>query len=303
MSQIEQAVAHLKAIREALGGAGLSADLATVSPSSRAEKLADQLMALPDTPELQRRHMVEGLRMAMLASGAELDRQRLERVLDAMLAVPREYFVHADAKPLAYLPARLAIGHEQTISHPQMVAAMLYGADLHSHDRVLDVGTGCGYQAAVLSRLVAHVSGIERIGALATDAVDRLARLGYRNVTVRGGDGRLAPSEESGFDAILVAAAAGSIPAALLRGLVKGGRLIMPVGDQGRQQLLVVVRRGEDEWMACSLGSASFVPLAGISSADDWSPGDAPLCLGASITVNSDEPAALPMAMSDDGRP
>jgi protein-L-isoaspartate(D-aspartate) O-methyltransferase len=163
--------------------------------------------------------------------------------LAAMRIVPRHEFVPEDQRSRAYEDIPLPIGHDQTISQPAVVAFMTELIEPRRGKRVLEVGTGSGYQAAVLVQTGCQVWTIEIFQALAQQARDRLARLGYRNVTVRHGDGYAGWPDEAPFDAILVTAAAESIPPALVDQLAPGGRLVMPVGDEIPHQELVLVEK------------------------------------------------------------
>jgi len=163
--------------------------------------------------------------------------------LAAMRAVPRHEFVPPDARHLAYEDTPLSIGREQTISQPYIVALMTELIRPSRGDRVLEVGTGSGYQAAVLSAAGCRVWTIEIFGTLASEARARLRRLGYAGVAVRHGDGYAGWSEEAPFDAIIVTAGADAIPPALLDQLAPGGRLVMPVGDPYTDQRLVLVEK------------------------------------------------------------
>lgn len=186
------------------------------------------------------------------------------RVLRAMLQVPREEFVCDELREYAYRNAPLSIGFGQTISQPFIVAFMAQEMCLSPQDRVLEVGAGCGYAAAVLSQIVAQVFAIERLGDLATAAEERRHRLGFHNVHIRQGDGTLGWPEHAPFDAILVSAASTRIPPALLHQLRTGGRLLIPLGeDHDAQQLVRVTRRGEENFDQEDLGSVRFVPLIG----------------------------------------
>jgi len=183
-------------------------------------------------------------------------------VLAALRDVPREAFVDEDEKEAAYEDVPLPIGEGQTISQPFVVALMLAAAELGPADRLLEVGTGSGYAAAVASRIVAAVNTIERHASLADGARRRLARLGYDNVTVHVGDGSRGLPGGPMFDAILVAAGGPEIPEALKAQLAIGGRLVMPVGPVGRaQRLIKLVRRDETTYDESDLGAVMFVPL------------------------------------------
>ncbi len=165
-----------------------------------------------------------------------------ERVLAAMTRVPRELFVPERLVARAYDDGALPIGHRQTISQPFVVATICSLLALEGHERVLDVGTGSGYQAAVLGELAAEVVTIERIAALADKSRATLAAAGYANVDVHVGDGSLGVPERAPFDGIAVAAAAPTVPPALYAQLAEGGRLVLPRGSRWGQELVRVVR-------------------------------------------------------------
>jgi protein-L-isoaspartate(D-aspartate) O-methyltransferase len=167
---------------------------------------------------------------------------RAPRVLAALRAVPRHEFVPAEHRSSAYTDEPLPIGEGQTISQPYVVAAMTEAVALGGDERVLEVGTGSGYQAAILAELAREVYTIEIVKPLADSAKERLARLGYRNVHVRHGDGWRGWPSAAPFDAIVVTAAPGEIPQALLDQLAVGGRMVLPVGDAEHQELLRLVR-------------------------------------------------------------
>lgn len=186
------------------------------------------------------------------------------RVLNAMHEVPREAFVNAAMQEFAYEDSPLPIAAGQTISQPYIVALMIEAAQISPHDRVLEVGTGSGYAAAVLSRLAAKVYSIERHRGLADSARQALQSLNYRNVEVRHGDGTLGWPDQAPFDAILVAAGGPEVPDTLRRQLKVGGRLIIPVGAVGEAQELVKVVRDEgSRFHEDDLGAVTFVPLIG----------------------------------------
>ena len=183
-------------------------------------------------------------------------------VLAAMAAVPRHEFVSEDVRAHAYDDLPLPIGSGQTISQPYIVAAMTTALHLQPGDRVLEIGTGCGYHAAVLSRLAKEVFTIERRPELAASASARLVRLGYSNAHVHCGDGTLGLPEFAPFDAILVAAAAPAVPKTLLAQLAEGGRIILPVGGAEHQELQLIEKHG-DTFPTKMLEGCRFVPLLG----------------------------------------
>jgi len=186
---------------------------------------------------------------------------RDEGVLRALRRVPRHEFVPQEHAALAYADQPLPIGHNQTISQPYIVALMTEAIGLRGGERVLEIGTGSGYQAAVLAELVKEVLSIEIVVPLADQARARLKRLGYANVSVRAGDGYAGWPERGPFDAIMLTAAAPRIPAPLLDQLTEGGRLIAPVGDDV-QELLLVTRRG-GRFVEQRLAGVRFVPMTG----------------------------------------
>lgn len=181
--------------------------------------------------------------------------------LAALREVPRHAFVPASWRAHAYDDTPLPIGHEQTISQPYIVALMTQTLGLRGGERVLEVGTGSGYQAAVLGRIAAHVFSIEIVTPLAERARTDLAQLGYANVHVRAGDGYQGWPEEAPFDAIIVTAAAPRIPEPLKAQLRDGGRLVIPVGDTF-QELKVLTRRGE-RFEERTVAPVRFVPMTG----------------------------------------
>jgi protein-L-isoaspartate(D-aspartate) O-methyltransferase len=196
---------------------------------------------------------------------AELQRQgiRDERVLSAIRRVPRERFVPDAPLEHAWANVALPIGANQTISQPYVVALMTTSLGLSGSERVLEIGTGSGYQAAVLAEVAAAVYSIERHEALANAARTLLADLGYRNVEVHVGDGSLGWPEEAPFDRIIVTAGAPKVPSPLLQQLrPDGGRIVIPVGESDDQVLLMVERR-TDRFQEQPLGPVRFVPLIG----------------------------------------
>ena len=185
-----------------------------------------------------------------------------ERVLAAMARVPRELFVPENVRAYAYDDGALPIGHGQTISQPFIVATICSLLALEGTERVLDVGTGSGYQAAVLAELAAEVVTIERIPALADAARARLAEAGYEEVDVRVGDGSTGVPERAPFDAIAVAAAAPLVPPALYEQLSERGRLVVPRGSRRGQELVLVARTPSGPVERTSI-PCRFVPLVG----------------------------------------
>jgi protein-L-isoaspartate(D-aspartate) O-methyltransferase len=186
------------------------------------------------------------------------------RVLQAMREVPREHFVEARMREFAYEDSPLPIEAGQTISQPFIVGLMVEAAALGPGDRVLEIGAGSGYAAAVMSRIAREVYAIERHPELAALARDRMRRFGYGNVEIRTGDGSGGWADAGPFDAIVASAGGPGIPDMLRRQLAVGGRLVMPVGDtQRRQRLVKLSRTGEDDWDEQDLGDVVFVPLLG----------------------------------------
>jgi protein-L-isoaspartate(D-aspartate) O-methyltransferase len=208
----------------------------------------------------QRRRMVE---QQLVARGIS-DRG----VLEAMRQVPREAFVGEDQKPYAYDDSPLPIGAGQTISQPYIVALMAEALALDPADRLLEIGAGSGYAAAVLSRVAAEVYTVERHPELAAQAELRCRELGYSNVLVQTGDGSLGWPEHAPYDAIAVAAGSPEVPPSLLDQLAPGGRLVIPLGaEPSVQELIRVLRRPDGSFQRESLGGVRFVPLVG---AEGW---------------------------------
>ncbi|MBK9798070.1 MAG: protein-L-isoaspartate(D-aspartate) O-methyltransferase [Holophagaceae bacterium] len=185
------------------------------------------------------------------------------RVLGAMARVPRHEFVSAAQRRLAYEDGPLPIGHGQTISQPYIVAFMTAALDPKPDHRVLEIGTGSGYQAAVLSGLVAEVYSIEIVEPLALRAAEDLKRLGHANVKVRVGDGYLGWPEAAPFDAIIVTCAPEQVPQALVEQLRTGGRMIIPVGSQWGGQELVLLRKTARGLEKREVLPVRFVPMVG----------------------------------------
>jgi protein-L-isoaspartate(D-aspartate) O-methyltransferase len=184
------------------------------------------------------------------------------RVLQAMRDTPRHRFVPARHRTMAYEDMPLAIGHEQTISQPLMVAMMTAALQLYGHERVLEIGTGSGYQAAILSRLAVVVFSIERIPELAAQARATLAMAGIMNVHIFVGDGSLGLPEHGPYDAVVVTAASPKVPPALVDQLKPAGRLIIPVGDRHEQTLIRLTATSNGPQVE-RLGGCRFVPLIG----------------------------------------
>ncbi len=202
------------------------------------------------------------LRRQMVRSQIERRGIKTVAVLDAMLQVPRHEFVPHDLRLDAYGDHPLPIGQNQTISQPYIVALMTELLNLSGCERVLEIGTGSGYQAAVLSRLAAEVHTVERHASLAQQAEQTLSRLGYQNVFVHVGDGSLGWTGNAPYQGILVTAAAPSVPEPLKAQMGDGARLVIPVGVSRRQELLVMTRN-KDSYDEVSIIPVSFVPLLG----------------------------------------
>ncbi len=185
-----------------------------------------------------------------------------QRVLDAMRKVPRHFFVDEALQEQAYSDHPLPIADKQTISQPYIVALMTEKLELQGHEKVLEIGTGSGYQAAILAELAQRVFSIERLPGLAYRANQALRKLGYTNVIVRVSDGTLGWPDEAPFDGIIVTAGAPKVPQPLVDQLAMGGRLVVPVGDRLSQSLMLVERVPEGIRRA-DLGGVRFVDLVG----------------------------------------
>ncbi len=222
--------------------------------------LATASMAQPDAAA-ERQRMVEEIG-AMIAStaGSSGVSQLDPRVRAAMAEVPRHEFVPPEHRLAAYRNGPLPIGHGQTISQPFIVALMTELLQLQKADKVLEVGTGSGYQAAILSLLAREVYTIEIIPALGEMARANLEHLGYKNVRTRIGDGYQGWPEQAPFDAIIVTAAPGDVPPALIAQLRPGGRVVIPVGNFN-QELLVLVKRADGTISTTAIAPVRFVPL------------------------------------------
>lgn len=246
----------------ALAIATLLAGCVVATPASAA-------LDRPSVEELarEREAMVAAVANMAAAARAKGARQIDPAVLDAMRSVPRHRLVPAEAAPHAYENNPLPIGHEQTISQPFIVALMTHLLGPERDHVVLEVGTGSGYQAAILSRLVRQVYTIEIVPQLAERAAADLAGLGYDNIIVRQGDGYAGWPEHAPFDGIIVTAGAERIPEPLLAQLKPGGRMVIPLGPFHDQQLTLVTKSGEGRIRREALLPVRFVPFTGEASA------------------------------------
>lgn len=208
---------------------------------------------MTDDYRRDRRRLVEQLRSGGIEDLA---------VLHAFDVVPRHHFVPEEVRHRAYRDTALPLGHGQTISRPAVHALSLSLAELEGDERVLEVGTGSGFQTALLARLAGTVYSVERVEALARRARERLAALGVDDVVLKIGDGSRGWPDEAPFDAVLVGAAAPRVPEPLRRQLAPGGRLVVPVGDEQEQELVRVVRTAGG-WEEETVDRARFVPLTG----------------------------------------
>ena len=218
--------------------------------------------AMADTNEDRRQQMVTTIEEEVSLTASYLGKDKLDhRVIDAMKTVPRHEFVPTLARSFAYINRPLSIGHGQTISQPYIVAIMTDLIDPEPDHVVLEVGTGSGYQAAVLSSLVKKVYSIEIIPQLAEKAGKTLKNLGYKNVTVRHGDGYKGWPDAAPFDSIIVTAG-GDVPPRLIEQLKPGGRMIIPVGESGSTQYLTLIDKSDDGKISKkNILPVSFVPL------------------------------------------
>lgn len=242
----------------------------------------------PVDRDVERGRMISSIR----AAASDVPMLRDDPIFRAAVAaeahLPREDFVPRSARAQAYVGAPLEIGWGQTISDPYVMAIMTASVKVVRGSRVLEIGTGSGYQAAVLAELGAHVSTIEIVPQLARRAAATLRGRGYRNVTIRAGDGFAGWPERAPFDAVMVTAGSARVPQPLLDQLRIGGRLVMPVGPStATEHLEVFTKRGDGGFDACSLGWAMFVPLTGRGFVPDR-PGvgdhGKPWCYGAPVT-------------------
>lgn len=218
-----------------------------------------------DSQREAREKLIAEIESDVRATSREIGKSRLDpSVLKAMAEVPRHEFVPERYRDRAYLNRPLPIGHGQTISQPYIVAIMTDLLNVGSDDVVLEVGTGSGYQAAVLAEIVDQVHSIEIVRPLAISAEKRLARLGYDSVSVTHGDGYYGLPDKAPFDAIIVTAAAGRVPPPLLRQLAVGGRMLVPVGDPfSVQQLMLIEKDSKGRISTRQILPVRFVPLTG----------------------------------------
>jgi protein-L-isoaspartate(D-aspartate) O-methyltransferase len=205
--------------------------------------------------------------MDFAAARAELIRQlgteiKNKRVLAAMGAIPRELFVPAESRQLAYADKPLPIGHGQTISQPFIIALMTEALELKGEEKVLEIGTGSGYQAAILAQLAKRIISTERVKPLASQAKKRLAELGFKNIEVHLAEETLGWRHEAPYDAIMATAAAPKVPPELIAQLTMGGRLVIPVGSRYVQELYKITR-GQKRNRIDDLGGCRFVSLIG----------------------------------------
>lgn len=233
--------------------------IATVMPRRDATAAEDRDFAR------QREQMVAEIAAIARATGAETGRMSFsDAVMAALRSVPRHRFVPSNQVASTYRNHPLAIGRGQTISQPYIVALTTDLIDPKKHHKVLEIGTGSGYQAAILAHIVDKVYSIEIIDSLGREAAERLRALGYANVSVRVGDGHLGWPEHAPYDAIVVTAAAKEIPDALIKQLAPGGRMVIPVGPQHRSQDFVLIEKRADGSLARRVVlPVMFVPMTG----------------------------------------
>ena len=212
-----------------------------------------------------RQQLVEVIEQDVRDTSLYLDKEALDpRVMTAIARVPRHEFVPAEQRRYAYANRPLPIGYSQTISQPYIVALMSDLIKPQADDRVLELGTGSGYQAAILAELTGQVYSIEIIEALGKQVGERLSRLGYDNVTTRIGDGYYGWEEHAPFDAIVVTAAASHVPPALVAQLKPGGRMVIPVGSRFlTQQLVLIEKQANGQLITRQILPVKFVPLTG----------------------------------------
>lgn len=246
------------------------------------------------TTAQRRDFMLRSIKEELDSRHSTFDLRELDRVLAVMRGIDREEFLPRTQRSAAYLPMSLDIGFCQTLSDAYIIALMTAAAHVEPHDNVLDVGTGSGYQAAILSRLARHVQSLEIIPQLAVQARRRLKHMGYRNIDVANADGYVGWPKRSPFDVIIVTAGSTAIPLPLLNQLKPGGRLIMPVGATALEEELVLATKSESGALTrCTLGLAAFVPMTGQAqtSGHAFRPDKAlnhatglPRCYGAPVT-------------------
>lgn len=247
----------------------------------------------------QRATMVARIRDSVRRAASTADDVYMERALKVIGRIPRERFVPEKYRGESYGDTPLPIGYDQTISDAYVVAVMTAAAHIPEHGTALDVGTGSGYQAAVLAGLTDRVFSIEIVQPLAKTAKARLAALNFHNVDVRAGDGFAGWPEHAPFDAIIVAAGAAKVPQPLLDQLKPGGRIVMPIGPSwAQEQILVITKEESGKTTRCSLGWAMFVPLTGQGARDRGTAGlydtATPLCYGSPVSWPELKSAATP---------
>lgn len=242
----------MMAVSGAAAGMTALSDATDARPSERSRAMLDEIVSMAR------------------ATAGETGRAELSaRTLDAMARVPRHRFVSAGDEVAAYRNRPLAIGHGQTISQPYIVALMTDLLELRPSDRVLEIGTGSGYQTAVLAQLAARVYSIEIVESLARGAAARLKALGYGNIETKVGDGYQGWREHAPFDAIVVTAAPEETPPALIEQLKRNGRLVIPLGKRdGAQMLYLMRKRGDDSLERRAVLQVRFVPFTGGGAQD-----------------------------------
>lgn len=213
--------------------------------------------------ERERQQMIADIESGVAATRSMTGRDQLDpRVLEAMRHVPREDFVPDDLRRSAFRDGALPVGHGQTISQPYMVAIMTDLLELTPHSVVLEIGTGTGYQAAILAQLARQVYSVERIPELARAAQHRLSGMGYDNIEIRCSDGYQGWPEKAPFEAIVVTAAAPDVPSALLQQLGPGGRMVIPIGlPYSHQELRLLTRDSDGQLHSSNLLGVAFVPM------------------------------------------
>lgn len=216
-----------------------------------------------DKESRKRQRLLKEIQMEAKLTGSYTGRSAFSaQVMKAIASTPRHEFVAPDQRELAYINAPLSIGQGQTISQPYIVALMSELLEVNTSHRVLEIGSGCGYQSAVLSALVDHVFTIEIIKELALETEQRLRKLKYSNIDLRIGDGYLGWEEQAPFDRIIVTAATSIIPPALVEQLKSNGRLVIPVGHtHGRQELKLICKTPDNQIEEHDMLPVAFVPL------------------------------------------